>query len=216
MYIENNLILHVVDEATRFQVVKWLQNIIAKHTWEMLRLCWIDVYLNSSDHILRDADKNFESREFRQFVISMTIIIKSISMKTHWSIDIVERYHVELRKAYQMIFENLETDISKEIILQMIVKATNDTIESDELRFILLIFETYSRMHIMNSSISFMTQRALIIEKIMIEIRKFRAERQVADALNIRNDLIIISIHDLFLNSNTLIWREDNVNQRDK
>jgi hypothetical protein len=216
MYIENNLILHVVDETTRFQVVKWLQNIIAKHTWEMLQLCWIDVYLNSSDHILHDADKNFVSKKFRQFVTSMTIIIKSISMKTHWSINIMKKYHVELRKTYQMIFENLETNINKKIILQMIVKTINDTIESNELMFILLIFEIYSRMHVMNSSISFMTQRALIIEKVMIEIRKFRTERQVTDALNIKNNLIIISIHDLLFNSNVLIWRESNVNQRDK
>jgi hypothetical protein len=39
MYIENHLILHVVDDATRFQVVKWLKNISAKHIWDMLRLC---------------------------------------------------------------------------------------------------------------------------------------------------------------------------------
>jgi hypothetical protein len=31
MYIENSLILHVVDETTRFQIAKWLQNISAKH-----------------------------------------------------------------------------------------------------------------------------------------------------------------------------------------
>ncbi len=68
MYVENSLILHVIDEATRFQAAKWLQNISAKHIWEMLRLCWIDVYLSSSDHILHDADKNFVSRKFRQFV----------------------------------------------------------------------------------------------------------------------------------------------------
>jgi hypothetical protein len=104
-----------------------------------------------------------------------------------------------------MIFENLETSISKEIILQMIVKAINDTIDSDELMSTLLIFDAYSRMHVMNSSISSINQRAMTIEKVMTEVRKFRTERQVADALNIRNDLIIISIHDLFLNSNVLI-----------
>jgi hypothetical protein len=48
----------------------------------------------------------------------------------------------------------------------------------------------------------------MIIEKVMIEVRKFRAKRQIADALNTRNDLIVTSIHDLFLNSNVLIWRE--------
>jgi hypothetical protein len=155
MYIENNSILHVIDDVTRFQTARWLQNISAKHTWEMLRLCWIDVYLSSSDHILHDADKNFVSREFRQFVISMTIIIKSMSIEAHWSIDIVERYHAEWRRAYQMIFENLNaTEIIKELILQMTIKKINDTVDSDELMFTLLIFDVYSRMYVMNSSIS--------------------------------------------------------------
>ncbi len=95
--------------------------------------------------------------------------------------------------------------ISKELILQMIVKAINDTADLDELMSTLLVFETYSRMHVMNSSISSINQRAMTIEKVMTEIKKFRAERQVADALNIRNDFIVISIHDLFLNSNVLI-----------
>jgi hypothetical protein len=215
MYIDNNLILHVVDDVTRFQIAKWLQNISVKHIWKMLRLCWIDVYLNLSDHILTDADKNFASREFRQFAISMIIIIKAISMKTHWSIDVVKRYHAELRRAYQMIFENLnenlniESTISKEIILQMIVKTINDTVDFDELMLILLIFEAYSRMHVMNSSTSSIIQRIIVIEKAMIEIKKLRAQRQIVDALNIRNDSIIISIHDLSINSDVLIWRED-------
>jgi hypothetical protein len=85
MYIAHSLILHVVDDATRFQIAKWLQNISAKHIWEMLRLCWIDVYLSLSDHILTDVDKNFASKEFRQFVISMTIITKAVFVEAHWS-----------------------------------------------------------------------------------------------------------------------------------
>jgi hypothetical protein len=94
----------------------------------------------------------------------------------------VKRYHAELRRAYQMIFENL--DVNKKIALQMIVKAINHTVDSDELMFILLIFETYFRMHVMNSPTSSITQRAMTIEKAMIEIRKFRVERQIVDALN--------------------------------
>jgi hypothetical protein len=104
-----------------------------------------------------------------------------------------------------MIFENIETDISKKIVLQMIVKTINDIAESDELMLILLIFEAYSRMHVMNPPTSSISQRAMTIEKAMTEMRKFRAERQVADALNTRNDLIVISIHDLSLNLNVLI-----------
>jgi hypothetical protein len=112
-----------------------------------------------------------------------------------------------------MIIENL--DVDRKIALQMIVKAINDTVDSDDLMLILLIFETYFRMHVMNFSISSITQRTMIIEKAMIEIRKFRVERQIVDALNIRNDSIVISIYNLSLNLNVLMWR-DNLNQRDK
>ncbi len=115
----------------------------------------------------------------------------------------MKRYHAKLRRAYQMIIENL--DVDKEFVLQMIVKAINDTVDSDDLMFILLIFEAYLRMHVMNLSISSITQRAMIIEKAMIEIKKFRVERQIVDALNTRNDSIIISIHDLSINSDVLI-----------
>jgi hypothetical protein len=111
-----------------------------------------------------------------------------------------------------MIAENLEinesdneTRISKKIILQMIVKAVNDTANLDELMSTLLVFEAYSRMHVMNLSISSISQRTMIIENAMTEMRKFRIERQVADVLNIRNESIVTSIHDLSLNSNVLI-----------
>jgi hypothetical protein len=104
-----------------------------------------------------------------------------------------------------MIFKNIDTDTSKEIMLQMTVKTINDTADSDELISTLLVFDVYSRMHAMNSSTSSINQRVIAIEKAMTEMRKFRAERQVADALNIRNDLIVTSIHDLSLNSNVLI-----------
>jgi hypothetical protein len=106
-----------------------------------------------------------------------------------------------------MIFENLdnETDVIKKMMLQMIVKAINDTVEFDELVSTLLVFEAYSRMHVMNSSTSSINQRVMTIEKAMTEMRKFTVERQVADALSIRNDLIITSIHDLLLNANVLI-----------
>jgi hypothetical protein len=104
-----------------------------------------------------------------------------------------------------MIFENLTSTISKEIILQMTVKAINDTAGPDELMLILLVFGTYPRMHAMNPPISSIIQRAMTIEKAMTEIRKFRVERQIVDALNTRNDSIIIPIHDLSLNSDVLV-----------
>jgi hypothetical protein len=56
-----------------------------------------------------------------------------------------------------MIFENIEIDISKKIVLQMIVKTINNIAYFDELMSTLQVFDAYSRIHAMNSSIFFIT-----------------------------------------------------------
>ncbi len=79
----------------------------------------------------------------------------------------------------------MKLELIKKIIIQIIVKTINDIVDFDELMSTLLIFEVYSRMHVMNSSISTINQRAMTIEKVMTEVGKFEAERQVAGVLNI-------------------------------
>ena len=47
----------------------------------------------------------------------------------------------------------------------------------------------------------------------MVEIQKLRAERQIADALNMRNGPKTDAVHDLPPNSPVLVWREGNTGQ---
>lgn len=214
MYIDNSPILHVVDEATRYQAAKWLQNISSKHTWDVLRLCWIDCYLGPPDFIRHDAGKNFVSREFKQFASSMAITTRSVPVEAHWSIGIVERYHAVLRRAYQIIVD--EGITQKEIALQMAVKSVNDTAGPNGLVPTLLVFGAYPRMHSMDPPAPTIIQRAAAIEKAMHEVRKIYAERQVADALNTRNGPQVDSVHNLSINSDVLVFREGNAGRTGK
>jgi hypothetical protein len=50
----------------------------------------------------------------------------------------------------------------------------------------------------------------------MAEIAKIRAERQVNNALNQRNSLLVKAIHDLSLNSDVFVWREGNTGYSSK
>ncbi len=50
-------ILHVVDEATRYQAARWLDKVSAPVLWTALRLCSIDVYLGPPDDIVHDDEK---------------------------------------------------------------------------------------------------------------------------------------------------------------
>jgi hypothetical protein len=207
---ENKFVLHLIDEITRFQADRWLKDISARHVWDQFRICWIDTYLESSDVIIIDFDKQFVSREFKSYVDNMRIVVKIVSIETHHSIEMMKRYHESLRRIYSIISIEISR-IDSELALQMTFKVINDSIEFNDLIFTLLMFEIYFRMIEMNASSFIITQRAIVMKKIMNEIRKFNAIRQMNDALNIRNELIITLIHELSLNSLVLIFRESNI-----
>jgi hypothetical protein len=89
----NKSILHVMNDTTRFQIEKWLKDITVRHVWNQLRICWIDIYLESFDLIISNASKQFIARKFKQYAFNMNIKVNTISIKTHHSIDMIERYH---------------------------------------------------------------------------------------------------------------------------
>ncbi len=210
MYLNGKPVLHIVDEGTRYQAGKWLQNISAKHTWDTLRMCWIDTYLGPPDNIAHDAGTNFISKEFRQYANAMGITLKAVPVEAHNSIGIVERYHATVRRAYQIISAEIP-DINKEMALQMAFKAINDSTGPDGLVPTLLVYGAYPRMSEYDPPSPTITQRAMAIKKAMVEINKLRAERQVADAINTRNGPNTTAIHGLPLNSQVLVWREGNI-----
>ncbi|POS82824.1 hypothetical protein EPUL_005094 [Erysiphe pulchra] len=114
MYIDGSPALHVFDEATRFQAAKWLKKMSSQHLWESLRTCWIDVYLGPPDLINHDAGTNFTSHEFQQNAHSLAITTKIAPVEFANSIGIVERYHKPLRRAYEIIKEELGDNNSLE------------------------------------------------------------------------------------------------------
>ncbi len=204
---ENKSVLHLMNEAIRFQTSRWLKDISARHVWDQLKACSIDTYLKSFDVIITDADKQFMIKKFRQYASNMRILIKTMLIKTHHSIEMMKRYHDSLRRIYSIIAIEI-SDIDFEIVLQMTFKALNDSIEFDELILILLVFEIYLRMIEMNASSFTITQRVIAMKKIMKEMWKFNAIRQMNNALNTRNDSNFL-IYNLSLNSSMLIFREN-------
>ncbi len=167
--------------------------------------------MRSSDVITADADKQFVAREFRQYADNMRITIKTILVETHHSIEMMKRYHDSLRRVYAIITTEISS-IDLEIALQMTFKVINDSIELDELILTLLMFDVYSRMIEMNVSSFSITQRAIAMKRVMKEVQKFNAIRQMNDALHTRNDSNSL-IYNLSLNSPVLIFRENKDNQ---
>jgi hypothetical protein len=134
----------------------------------------------------------------------MAILTKAVPVKAHWSVGLVERAHLALRRAYQIITDECK-DIQKELALQMAIKAVNDTAGPDRLVPTLLVYGAYPRISNLDPPALSITERAAAIQKAMAEIIKLQAKQTVNNALHHRNGPDTTSVHDLLLNSKVLV-----------
>jgi hypothetical protein len=96
---------------------------------------------------VHDARKNFTAIEFKQLTSSMLIKVKEVPVKAYNSVRLIERYHALLRRAYEILKAELKNKhIDKKMILQMAVKAVNDSARPDGIVLTLLVFGSYPRM----------------------------------------------------------------------
>jgi hypothetical protein len=114
----------------------------------------------------------------------LAIEIEEVPVEAHNSIGKIERYHGPLRRAFEVITANLGTSLAPEYVLQMAIKAINDTAGHDGLVPILLMFGTYPRLLPSSLPSSSLIVRANAMRKAMAEVRKLKARRQMTDALS--------------------------------
>lgn len=120
----------------------------------------------------------------------MSTEVKEVPVEAHNSIGKVERYYAPLRRLYEILQDKLKGEnLEKELILQMAVKAVNDSVGPEGLVPTLLVFGAYPRMT-------------------MKEVRRLYAERQVRDALAMRNGPSTSEVLSLPLQSDVQVWRE--------
>lgn len=115
---------------------------------------------------IRFLDKSFASEEFYQHAAFVSIMTKEVSVESHNSIGIVERYHAPLRRAYEILRSEFERFL-KDVILQMAVKAVNDTVGPDGIVSTLLDFGAYPKMTIMSPPSPSVSQRTAALKTAM-------------------------------------------------
>ncbi|KAI1003434.1 hypothetical protein K3495_g4772 [Podosphaera aphanis] len=124
----------------------------------------IDVYIGPTDTFIQDAGSNFASPEFRQFATSMSISTKEVPVVAHQSVGTVKRYHAPLNRAYTIIRAELKgKEIDKHMMLQIAVKAANDTAGPNGLVSTLLVFGSYPRLADLDQPSPTVSHRAAII-----------------------------------------------------
>ena len=207
LFIDGKPVLQVVDEATVFQAARFLKSMSAIDAWRAFRSCWIDVYLGPPAVVVHDPGTNFHSKEFRGEAMAMNIESKVMPVEAHHSVGIVERYHIPLKRTFKILTRELP-QLPKEEILQMSVKAINDTAGPDGLVPTLLVFGAYPRMTWDDAPAASTMARGAAIKAAMAEARRCHAARKITSALRMRNGPRTSHLAALPLNSEVVVWRE--------
>jgi hypothetical protein len=146
MFLTGKPVLHAINEIIAFQAAKFLPNITAKTTWDVLRNIWIATYIGSPDVIVINAGTNLMVTKFVNNAKAITIEVEEVPVEAYYLIGKIEKYYGPVRRAYEIIIKELGITISPSNALQMAIKSVNDTAGSDGLVSTLLIFGAYPRL----------------------------------------------------------------------
>lgn len=98
-------------------------------------------------------------------------------VEAHSGIGKVKRYHAPLRRAFNIISTEIGNAVNRDIILQMAVKAVNDTVGPNGIVPTVLVFRAYPRITTESPPSALTIQRAQAIRKVMTALRTVKAER---------------------------------------
>ncbi|KAI0996102.1 hypothetical protein K3495_g12080 [Podosphaera aphanis] len=112
-----------------------------------------------------------------QFAQSIGSGKKCVPVEAHYSIGIVQRQNASLRRAFNVIQEDLKDEkLTKSSILQMAVKAINDTAGSNRITPTVLVFGMFPKLTAREPNPSIVA-RAKAIQKAPMEVSKLRARK---------------------------------------
>jgi len=92
----------------------------------------------------------------------------------------------------------------------MALKAINNTAGLDELVPTLLVFSAFLQINIDLPPMLLILKRAKAIAKIMQDLRKYYAKKQIAKALSTQNGPNTTNILNILLQLEILVWRKKN------
>ena len=183
MTIDKRPVLHMVDESTHFMTARWLPLMTSIETWKAIRRCCIDVYLGPPDFLRVDQGTNLVSKEFKENAAACDIMILEAPVESPSTMSHVERYHPPLRAAYRKLRSSLSSKETDADMLQLAVKAVNDTIGPEGLCPTLLVFGALPRPA-RNLPASTQLARSDALEQAMKAVEKEHAHRKVQFGLN--------------------------------
>ena len=112
---------------------------------------------------------------------------RQMPVEVYWVVSKVKRAHAPLRCAYNIIRSETQDSTDDDAVLQMAIKALNDTVGPDGLIPTLLVFRVYPRINFDSPLLPDITVRAYAIQKAMRMLCTERVKANINYAISTRN-----------------------------
>lgn len=172
-------------------------------------MCWIDIYLGPLDVVTREAEKQLMARAFQANSSLLHIATKSVPVDCSNAMIFVERYHLHLRRAFNII-KSEALDLDYEEALHLAVKSINDPAGPDGLVPTLLVYGAHPRLELPTKiPAPSMIQRASALRKATADMAVHLCYSQVLRSIAFRNGLDTTDIKNAPINSLMLVYRPE-------
>jgi hypothetical protein len=99
--------------------------------------------------------------------------------------------------------------VSKQFVLQIVIKTINNTIEPNSFVLTLLVFGTYLQITTTNTSFLIVTKHSKAIIKAIKQIAELHIKRQVTNVLKQQNSPNINNTLDVLISKNVLVYKKN-------
>lgn len=129
MFLQNRLVLPLVDTATHFCSAAFLQPQSRRDIWKFILNQLVLIYVGTPDYLSLDQKSTFASKEIRENVEAARITLKEAPIETPGSIGTVERYQAPLRSVYDKIRRDLAHGFSDKECLEISMFPNSSTMD---------------------------------------------------------------------------------------
>ena len=146
MYINSLPVWHILDESTRFSAARFLPNMSTYAVWDALLRCRASICTGLPNRILVDQGSNLgKSEPFISLAARANVEVQGTGIEAHSSLRIGERYHEPILSTFRTMRIDYP-NVDKELLLQLAVKAMNDSLGPEGLIPSSLVFGELPRV----------------------------------------------------------------------
>lgn len=141
-------------------------------------MCWVTLFIGYPSTLRLEKEPSFNGVEFKSLAEDAGLHLQFSGIQAHSSIGVGEKYHSPLRIVFDKVMDE-NPRLSRAVVLRLVVKACNDTLDPDGLVPILLVYGALPSLQVATAKIPQQQARMKALDCARREMKQITVERRI-------------------------------------